>query len=43
MAGGVRSSSDDENKWMRSINSKLGFLPVETEMIMHKERTRNRR
>ena len=37
----VRTSSDDENLWMRSINTKLGFLPVETEIIVHKERTRN--
>lgn len=43
MAGGVRSSSGDVNVSMRSINSKLDFLPVETEMIMHEERARNRR
>ncbi|MDQ0092467.1 hypothetical protein J2T21_000328 [Paeniglutamicibacter psychrophenolicus] len=43
MAGGVRTSSDYVNKWMRSINAKLGFLPAETEMVMHKERARNRR
>lgn len=34
----VRTSSDDENLWMRSINTKLGFLPVETEIVMRKER-----
>jgi hypothetical protein len=33
----VRTSSDDENVWMRSINSTLGFLPVETEIIIQKE------
>ncbi|MBP2376104.1 hypothetical protein JOF46_004016 [Paeniglutamicibacter psychrophenolicus] len=43
MAGGVRTSSDDVDKWMRSINAKLGFLPAETEMIMNKERARDQR
>ena len=33
----VRTSSDDENVWMRSINSALGFEPVETEMILQKK------
>lgn len=34
----VRTSSDDQNVWMRSINTNLGFLPVETEIIIQKER-----
>ena len=34
----VRTSSDDENVWMRAINSNLGFYPVETEIILQKER-----
>lgn len=34
----VRTSSDDENVWMRSINTKLGFLPVETEVVIQKQR-----
>ena len=34
----VRTSSDDANVWMRSINQRLGFLPVETEIILHKDR-----
>ncbi|WP_308219822.1 GNAT family N-acetyltransferase [Arthrobacter jinronghuae] len=33
----VRTSSDDRNVWMRSINSALGFTPVETEIILQKE------
>lgn len=36
----VRTSSDDENVWMRSINSTLGFLPVETEIILQKDALR---
>lgn len=34
----VRTSSDDENVWMRSINTALGFLPVEHEIIFQKDR-----
>lgn len=34
----VRTSSDDQNTWMRSINAQLGFLPVEVEIILQKER-----
>ncbi|WP_461171009.1 hypothetical protein [Arthrobacter sp. Z1-15] len=34
----VRTSSDDTNTWMRSINAQLGFLPVEVEVILQKER-----
>ena len=34
----VRTSSDDQNVWMRSINTKLGFLPVEMEIIIQKDR-----
>jgi len=34
----VRTSSDDENVWMRAINSRLGFYPVETEAIFQKAR-----
>lgn len=33
----VRTSSDDGNVWMRSINTRLGFMPVETEIILQKE------
>ena len=33
----VRTSSDDQNVWMRSINDQLGFIPVETEIILQKE------
>ncbi|MCQ1946737.1 GNAT family N-acetyltransferase [Arthrobacter sp. zg-Y1116] len=33
----VRTSSDDGNVWMRSINTRLGFTPVETEIILQKE------
>lgn len=33
----VRTSSDDRNVWMRSINTRLGFVPVETEVILQKE------
>lgn len=34
----VRTSSDDQNVWMRAINRQLGFLPVESEVILHKQR-----
>ena len=34
----VRTSSDDRNVWMRAINSALGFVPVETEVIVQKPR-----
>lgn len=34
----IRTSSDDENVWMRAINSLLGFCPVETEAIFQKAR-----
>lgn len=34
----VRTSSDDQNTWMRSINTGLGFKPVESEAIFHKTR-----
>ncbi len=34
----IRTSSDDENVWMRAINSRLGFHPVETEAIFQKAR-----
>ncbi len=34
----VRTSSDDQNTWMRSINTILGFVPVESEAIFHKTR-----
>ncbi|MCC9145170.1 MULTISPECIES: GNAT family N-acetyltransferase [unclassified Arthrobacter] len=32
----VRTSSDDRNVWMRSINTRMGFTPVETEIILQK-------
>lgn len=34
----VRTSSDDQNTWMRSINANLGFKPVESEAIFQKSR-----
>ncbi len=34
----VRTSSDDANQWMRAINAALGFLPVESEVLLHKQR-----
>jgi len=34
----VRTSSDDKNTWMRAINTQLGFVPVETEIIIRKNR-----
>lgn len=35
----VRTSSDDRNVWMRAINEKLGFVPVESELLLHKHRS----
>lgn len=32
----VRTSSDDQNVWMRAINDQLGFVPVESEILLHK-------
>lgn len=37
-ASRVRTSSDDENVWMRRINADLGFVPVESEVIVHRRR-----
>jgi GNAT superfamily N-acetyltransferase len=34
----VRTSSDDQNVWMRAINHELGFVPVESQIIMQKQR-----
>jgi hypothetical protein len=34
----VRTSSDDQNVSMRAINEQLGFLPVESEVVLHKQR-----
>ncbi|MFJ4997973.1 GNAT family N-acetyltransferase [Microbacterium sp. NPDC088619] len=34
--GRVRTSTDDQNIWMRSINSMLGFVPVEFEAIFQR-------
>lgn len=34
----VRTSSDDDNRWMRSINAALGFTPVESEIVLHRQR-----
>lgn len=34
----VRTSSDDQNVWMRAINRELGFVPVESEIILRKQR-----
>ncbi|WP_309686380.1 GNAT family N-acetyltransferase [Microbacterium foliorum] len=36
--GRVRTSTDDQNTWMRSINTMLGFVPVEFEAIFQKIR-----
>lgn len=33
----VRTSSDDRNVWMRAINARLGFTPVESEIILQKD------
>ena len=39
----VRTSSDDGNVWMQAINEELGFVPVESEVLLHKDdRTRRR-
>jgi GNAT superfamily N-acetyltransferase len=35
-AGRVRTSSDDQNVWMRAINEELGFVPVEREILLQK-------
>ena len=34
----VRTSSDDQNAWMRAINDELGFVPVESEILLQKQR-----
>lgn len=34
----VRTSSEDRNVWMRAINDELGFVPVESEVILQKRR-----
>lgn len=34
----VRTSSDDQNVWMRAINDELGFVPVESEILLHRQR-----
>ena len=34
----VRTSSDDQNVWMRAINNELGFVPVESEILLKKHR-----
>lgn len=34
----VRTSSDDQNVWMRAINDELGFVPVESEILLQKQR-----
>lgn len=34
----VRTSSDDANVWMRAINAELGFVPVESEVVLHRRR-----
>jgi hypothetical protein len=36
----VRTSSDDQNLWMRAINDGLGFVPVESEILLQKQRGR---
>ena len=38
----VRTSSDDENTWMRAINRDLGFVPVELEVVLQKTAKRPR-
>ncbi len=37
-AARVRTSSDDANAWMRAINERLGFVPVESEVLLQKRR-----
>ncbi|QNN54501.1 GNAT family N-acetyltransferase [Nocardioides mesophilus] len=32
----VRTSSDDQNVWMRAVNHELGFVPVESEILLQK-------
>lgn len=32
----VRTSSDDTNTWMRRINADLGFVPVESEIVLQR-------
>lgn len=34
----VQTSSDDANVWMRAINETMGFLPVETEALLKRDR-----
>lgn len=34
----VRTSSDDQNVWMRAINEQLGFVPIESEVVLHRRR-----
>ena len=34
----VRTSSDDQNIWMRAINDGLGFVPMESEILLQKQR-----
>lgn len=34
----VRTSSDDANVWMRAINDGLGFVPVESELLLQRAR-----
>ncbi len=41
-AARVRTSSDDQNTWMRAINHELGFVPVELEVVLHKTAKRPR-
>jgi len=36
----VRTSSEDQNVWMRDINRRLGFAPVESEIILQRTRVR---
>lgn len=36
----VRTSSDDQNVWMRALNDRLGFVPVESEVLLHKQTAR---
>lgn len=35
----VRTSGDDQNLWMRAINDELGFVPVESEILLQKHRS----
>ncbi|WP_417367528.1 GNAT family N-acetyltransferase [Glutamicibacter arilaitensis] len=35
----IRTSSDDQNTWMHSINDALGFVPVEHEALYQKSRS----